>query len=231
MTSNLNDLTDRKEPMVEQPRRRKPGRPTNLNAGVIVAAAIALIDETGMLRLADVGARLGIDVSALYRYFHGRGDLVSAIADSLTAPLRTELPATGDWRVDAEAQIRRIETCYREHPSVTSLVMAEAELSGPSLQVVADGARLLQRSGAPDGAVFTALHAIEVAVFGSITYDSFGGPAADEVRRSYHRQVGVFDVDSLFPTPERLAAESSESLWISVHGILDWLERQAATDD
>jgi len=213
--------------MPEQYQRRKPGRPTLLTPDVVVTTAIALIDETGLLRLADVAGRLGIDVSGLYRYFRGRTELVGAVAERITRPLREPFAQTEDWRADARSRVRQIEACYREHPSVTSLIMAEAELSGPALDVVRQGAQLLRRSGAPDAAVFQALHAIEVALFGSITYDSFGGPTSDAVRREYHQQVGVFDVNALYPTADDLLAESSSTLWIIVEGVLDWLERQA----
>lgn len=214
----------RTEPTLPTSRPRRPGRPATLTSGAIVDAALALIEETGALRLVDLGQRLGVDTSATYRYFRSREDLVSAIADRFTAPLREPLTPTGNWRADFEAHIHRLEDLYRTHPAVAQLILTEAELSGPVLDLIKLGASLLRQSGADEREVFMALHAVEVAVFGSVTYDGVGGADADTIRRRYHASVGTFDVDALFPTPDDLAHESTTTMWRLVGAALDRLE-------
>lgn len=216
--------------MVEKAKRRGPGRPATLSRNQIVDAAVALVDETGTLKLAELGKRLGTDTSAMYRHFANRADLVSAIAEKFTESLREPFRESDDWRSDFVGRVERLESLYRSRPNLSILIMTEADLSGPVLTVINDGARILRRSGAPDEAVFRVLHGIEIAVFGTITYDSIGGAAADEVRRTYSRRVGAFDIDHMFPTAAALEAESRSTMWLMVNGLLDWLEGQPRED-
>lgn len=195
----------------------------------IIETAIAIVEETGNLRVADLGKRLGVDTSTMYRYFENRSHLISAMAETFTSPLREPLAATDSWREDMKALVRRTMDLYRSRPSLALLILTEADLSGPSLQVLRDAAQILRRSGAHDQDVFTALHGIEIAGFGSIAYDTIGGPMADEVRRTYHRRVGAFDVDALYPTPADLESESRSTMWLIIDGLLDWLEQRAST--
>ncbi len=164
----------------------------------------------------------------MYRHFRSRSALVSAIADRFLAPLRLTIAVTDNWRFDFETRIRQLEALYRSHPATAILIVTEAELSGTALEEVALGAQILRRSGASERNVFMTLHAVEVAVVGSITYDCVGGSQADLIRRKYHQRVGQFDVDALFPTVEEFAAESSATMWVLVGAALDRLEQAAS---
>lgn len=143
--------------------------------------------------------------------------------------LRKDQALTDNWRADFETRLRRLEAHYRAHPATAILILTEAELRGSALEEVALGAQLLRRSGASEVDVFMTLHAIEVAVVGSITYDCVGGAEADLVRRQYHHRISEFDVDAMFPTADELAAESSATMWILVGSALDRLERVASS--
>lgn len=212
---------------MSEERRRGPGRPPRISREQILDAAFALVAETGTLVMSDVGQRLGVDGSSIYRYFRGKGELVSAMADAFSLPLREELPLTDSWRTDIEVRLRRLERHYRRQPAVAMMIMSETELAGPVLEVIADGVAVLRRSGAAEADVFAAIHALEMIVFGSIGYDAVGGSEADAIRRNYQRQLGVFDVDTMFPTADDLAEESTSTMWMIVGGVLDWLERRA----
>jgi AcrR family transcriptional regulator len=213
--------------MVEQMKRRGPGRPATLSADIILEAALALVEATGNLRLAELGNRLGVDTTAVYRHFRNRADLVSAMADRFVQPLLERLPADENWRADIVAELARLESLYRSHPNVASVIMSESDVSGSVLRVLRDGIRILRRSGAAEEDVFRASHALEVAVFGSIAYDTVGGADAEAVRRRYHERLGEFDTTRLFPDSATLSAESSSTMWILVDGVLDWLETRA----
>src|ERR671912_2618227 len=56
-----------------------------LSRGVIVEEAIAVIDEQGLtaLTMRSLGARLGVEAMALYRYVNGREDLLEGVVDDL----------------------------------------------------------------------------------------------------------------------------------------------------
>jgi AcrR family transcriptional regulator len=140
-------------------RRRSPGRPAVLSTDKIVDAAIALIYETGDLNMSELGTRLEVDPSAVYRYFTSRSDLLSGVAHRFTEPLREPLVESGDWRRDFEDLLRRFETLYRSRPAVSVAIMTSEEISGPILEVLGHGIDLLRRSGAP--VVFDVTHSVQ----------------------------------------------------------------------
>ncbi|MEY2958580.1 MAG: Tetracycline repressor protein [Actinomycetota bacterium] len=210
---------------------RPRGRPPVLSLDRIVDAALDLVDRTGSLSMVDLGAELGVDPSAVYHYVAGRAGLVSAVAERFTAPLLEPVPATDDWRADLEALLRRTEQLYRSRPAVGLLILAEADLTGAVLDVIGLGIDILRRSGATERDVFVTFHAVEIALAGAITYDLVGAPHDDEVRREYHRRIGRFDIDELYPTPSELAEESTSTAWILVRAALDRLESIVALGD
>lgn len=206
--------------------QRSRGRPPVLSTDMIVDAAITLVTRTGTMTMTDLGAELGVDPSALYRYHRTRSDLVSAIADRFTAPLAEAAQPTDDWRADFESILRRIDDLYRSNPPVALLILTESDLSGATLGIIGAAVDVLRRSGADDRAVFETLHAVEIALAGSILYDLVGAPDDDQVRRTYHRRIGRFDIDTLYPTADDLAAESRSTAWRLVEAALDGLDER-----
>jgi AcrR family transcriptional regulator len=192
-----------------------------------VEAATTLIEETGGLNMTDLGARLGVDPTAVYRYFKSRADLLSAVAHHFTLPLHEPVPETGDWRRDFEDLVGRFESLYRAHPALAAVVTSLTEVTGPILGVLGHGVDLLRRSGGSDRDVFVAMHAVEIAAFGAIMYDTVGAPDDETVRRDYHRAIGRLDVDELYPTRDALERESSDTMWMLVRAALDRLEDSA----
>ena len=211
--------------------RRGPGRPATLSSERIVDAAMGLVTRTGSLTMAELGADLGVDPSAVYWHFRNRSELVSAIADRFTAPLQAPMAPTDDWRADFEAVLRRVDEVYRSNPPVAILILTEVDLSGATLEVVGSGIDVLRRSGAAERDVFVTMHAVEIALACGILYDLVGAPGDDDVRRAYHRRIGRFDVDDLYPTAEEFAAESASTAWLLVQAVLDRLERSMTRPD
>src|SRR3954451_1592356 len=101
-----------------------PPRQRSLGREEIVAAAIALADETGPadLTMKAVAARLGsYSAMALYRYVHSKDGLVDLMLDTDTAEISLPARPGPDWRADLEdlaAQTRRMTT---RHPWYAAL--------------------------------------------------------------------------------------------------------------
>ncbi|MFE7213572.1 TetR/AcrR family transcriptional regulator [Streptomyces sp. NPDC057611] len=114
------------ERVVPEPlrRRRKPTKQgTVLSERVIVETALRLVGQHGAeaLTVRRLGAALGADPSALYRYFRNTDDLLLAIADELIGRAQHGWQPTGDWRADLCELGLRVHASYQAHPQAALL--------------------------------------------------------------------------------------------------------------
>ncbi|MEW1655507.1 TetR/AcrR family transcriptional regulator [Streptomyces sp. NPDC093707] len=143
------------ERVVPEPRRRRR-RPTKqgvvLSQELIVDTALRLIGQHGAdaLTVRRLGATLGADPSAVYRYFHSTDDLLLAIADELIGRAQYAWEPTGDWRADLRAIGLRIHASYQAHPQAA--LLAAHRTTGRLHEIAAVEAILgvLRGAGFPD---------------------------------------------------------------------------------
>ncbi|MFJ1460518.1 TetR/AcrR family transcriptional regulator [Nocardia sp. N2S4-5] len=99
-----------------------------LNRRSILELAIDLVDREGLhkLTMRRLGAECGVEAMALYRYVHGREDLLSGIVDHLVDRLRTDQLAARrredgwqDFLVRLAHGVRQIAL---DHPELFPLV-------------------------------------------------------------------------------------------------------------
>src|ERR1700755_2775236 len=101
-----------------------PPRQRSLGREEIVAAAIALADETGAaaLTMKAVAARLGpYSAMALYRYVHSKDGLVDLMLDAATAEIPRPVQPGPDWRADLEELAAQTRQMTRRHPWYAAL--------------------------------------------------------------------------------------------------------------
>ncbi|MEO5833249.1 MAG: TetR/AcrR family transcriptional regulator C-terminal domain-containing protein [Nakamurella sp.] len=98
-----------------------------LDRGKILAAAIQLIDEEGLrgFTMRSLGARLGVEAMALYRYVYGRDALLDGIVETLVDELYSDpdvqytAPHWQDYLVRLAHGVRHIALT---HPEVFPLI-------------------------------------------------------------------------------------------------------------
>jgi len=97
-----------------------------LSAGLIVDAAMSLVGEHGAAALSvrGLGAALGCDPTAVYRYFASMDDLMLAVADRLIAQALASYRPTGDWKENLRSIARGTYRAYLAHPRVAVVVAA-----------------------------------------------------------------------------------------------------------
>lgn len=103
--------------------RRRPMRPT-LSREYIAATALALVDDIGRDRFSmrKLGAELGVDPMAVYRYFADQEALFDGIAEVLFDELDVEsLPWDGPWRDLAERYTHRLRDVLLAHPHAVTI--------------------------------------------------------------------------------------------------------------
>nr|BFD87096.1 TetR/AcrR family transcriptional regulator [Streptomyces sp. Xyl84] len=139
-------------------RRRRPTRSgVLLSEDVIVDCALRLVGQHGpdALSVRRLGAALGCDPSALYRYFHNTDDLLLAVADRIIGDAMAGFEPEGvAWHEGLREMGLRIHRGYRTHPRVAALAAFRVTRRPHEFRAVDTGIGLLLRAGfAPADAV------------------------------------------------------------------------------
>lgn len=142
-------------------RRRRPTKQgTVLSAGLIVETALRLIREHGAsaLTVRRLGAALGADPSALYRYFRNTDELLLAVADELIGQVWVGWAASGDWRADLRDLGLRMHAAFLAHPQAAVLT-AHRTTGGPhETHAIETIIGVLRGAGFPDPAAVAIYH-------------------------------------------------------------------------
>ncbi|MER5832356.1 helix-turn-helix domain-containing protein [Streptomyces sp. NPDC002130] len=138
---------------VPQERRRR--RPTRsgvlLSEDLIVQTALRLIGEHGpeALSVRRLGAALGCDPTALYRYFQGTDDLVLAIADRIIGDAMAGFTPGDDWVASLREMALRVRAGYLAHPRAAAMAAHRVTRRRNEIRAVETGIGLLLTAGFP----------------------------------------------------------------------------------
>ncbi|MFF0414294.1 TetR/AcrR family transcriptional regulator [Kitasatospora sp. NPDC004745] len=154
-------MTERVVPEPQRRRRRPTKQGVVLSRELIVETALRLVGQHGAeaLTVRRLGAALGADPSAVYRYFRSTDDLLLALADELIGRAQQGWKATGDWRADLRAIGLRIHAAYQAHPQAA--LLAAHRTTGRAHEIAAVEAIIgtLRRAGFPDPEAVRIYHA------------------------------------------------------------------------
>ncbi|MFD9600535.1 TetR/AcrR family transcriptional regulator [Streptomyces sp. NBC_01224] len=142
-------------------RRRRPTKQgTVLSEQLIVETALRLIGEHGAaaLTVRRLGAALGCDPSALYRYFRDTDELLLAVADELIGRTLRAWRPTGDWRADLRALGLRMHADYLAHPQAATLTCARVTGRAHEIRSVEAILGVLRGAGFPDAEAVRIYH-------------------------------------------------------------------------
>ncbi|MGW0878351.1 TetR/AcrR family transcriptional regulator [Streptomyces sp. NPDC002671] len=116
-------MAERVVPEGRRQRRRPTKQGAVLSEELIVETALRLVAQHGAeaMSVRRLGAALGADPSALYRYFRNTDDLLLALADELIGRAQDGWTSTGDWRADLRAIGLRIHAVYQSNPQAALL--------------------------------------------------------------------------------------------------------------
>jgi AcrR family transcriptional regulator len=165
-----------------------PRRQRALGREEIVAAAIALADDSGLdaMTMKAVAARLGpYSPMALYRYVRSKEGLVDLMLDAAAAEIALPEAPGDDWRADLRALATGTWRMTRRHPWYALLVHTRPPAGPHQMRRVELMLRVLTRQGATVAEAMTYSALIDRHVFGSAIQD------AEEAR--FNRRYGLDD--------------------------------------
>ncbi|MFE7467489.1 TetR/AcrR family transcriptional regulator, partial [Streptomyces sp. NPDC057499] len=154
-------MADRVVPEGRRQRRRPTKQGAVLSEELIVRTALNLIEQRGAeaLSVRRLGAALGADPSALYRYFRNTDDLLLAVADELIGRAQQGWALTGCWRTDLRAIGLRIHDSYRANPQAAILAAHRTTGRPHEMRAVETILGVLRQAGFPDALAVRIYHA------------------------------------------------------------------------
>ncbi|WP_329284967.1 TetR/AcrR family transcriptional regulator [Streptomyces sp. NBC_00691] len=154
-------MSERVVPEGERRRRRPTKQGAVLSEQLIVETALRLVAQHGAeaLSVRRLGAALGADPSALYRYFRNTDALLLALADELIGRAQEGWRATGDWQEDLRSMGLRIHACYLSHPQAAVLGAYRTTGRPHETGAVERILGILRSAGFPDHFAVRAYHA------------------------------------------------------------------------
>jgi AcrR family transcriptional regulator len=133
----------------ERRRRRPTASGVLLSEDLIVDTALRLIGVHGpeALSVRRLGAALGCDPTALYRYFHDTDDLVLALADRLIGDALEGFVPGDDWLASLREMALRVRDGYLAHPRAAALAAHRVTRRRNEIRAVETGVGLLLSAG------------------------------------------------------------------------------------
>lgn len=149
-----------------RPRRR--GRPAKsgaplLDKETIVAAALAMTrtEQGEALTFRALGARLGVDPAALYRYIPSKDGLLLIVADGIIQEALDHFSESGQWRQDLYNLLDQVHRAYLEHPQVALSAVTRVTRLDAEIQFTEIMLRILESAGMPAAQAVLAYRALE----------------------------------------------------------------------
>jgi AcrR family transcriptional regulator len=129
-------------------RRERPTRRTALTVEAIVAAAIEVLDETGVsgLSMRGVAERLGTGAASLYAHVSGKDELLELVFDELVGRVSLPEPDPARWREQIHQMAGDLRQILISHRDVALAGLGRVP-SSPKVLAAAEVVVAVMRSG------------------------------------------------------------------------------------
>ncbi|MET9674919.1 TetR/AcrR family transcriptional regulator [Streptomyces sp. NPDC006482] len=213
-------MSERVVPEGSRQRRRPTKQGAVLSEQLIVDTALRLVAQHGAeaLSVRRLGAALGADPSALYRYFRNTDALVLALADELIGRAQEGWTATGDWQTDLRSMGLRVHSCYLAYPQAAVLAAHRTTGRPHETRAVERILGILRSGGFPDPLAVRIYHAFVDQALAFAAQDAAAKalpPAArdgdEEVWQSVYSRLSADTHPNIAATYPLLAADMRDS--------------------
>jgi AcrR family transcriptional regulator len=193
-----------------------------LTVEMILDAALACIDESGRLTMADLAARLGASASSIYHHVRGRAAIIEALRERLAATVGLPPLDGTDWGDQICQWMRSYRQALAEHPGLIPLLNEQTMTAGSVLLGYERVAALLRLAGAPVRDVVLWISVLDCYALGSALDLS----APDEVWRAERDDLPVLSEAISAAPPGRRRAD--EAFTLGLNALLTGIRQQLA---
>lgn len=133
----------------------------------ILDAALACIDESGRLTMAELATRLGTSPSSVYHHLPGRAAIIEALRERVGATIDSPAVDDRDWAGAISAWMRSYRRAMAAHPNLIPLLIAQPMTSESGLRSYDRVAGLLSRAGVAEADIVPWITAFDSFALGS----------------------------------------------------------------
>jgi AcrR family transcriptional regulator len=138
-----------------------------LTVEAILDAALACVDQSGRLTMADLAARLGASASSIYHHLPGRAAIVEALRERMATAIEPPTLDRDDWVDQIARWMRSYRAALAEHPNLITLLNEHTMTAGSVLVGYDRVAALLRLAGAPAREVVLWISTLDCYALGS----------------------------------------------------------------
>ncbi|WP_328498432.1 TetR/AcrR family transcriptional regulator [Streptomyces sp. NBC_00414] len=221
----------------ERRRRRPTATGTVLSKELITETALRLIGEHGpeALSVRRLGAALGCDPSALYRYFRDTDDLLLAVSDRIIGDAMAGFVPGPDWVASLREMASRVRAGYLAHPRAAAMASYRITRRENEFRAVETGVGLLLSAGFPPAVAVRLYLAFIDTVLGHAALDAACKALPRERREAdgqawaeAYRSVDPESYPALGEVRDELHVMAESSFDMAVDLLLDSLAARAA---
>lgn len=163
-------------------------RPRSLTDDQIAAAALALIDRSGLaaLSMRTVAAELGVGTMSLYRYVTDREQLERLVVELVLGTVDLVPPGDAPWPEQVSAVTGGIRDAVSAHPAVVPLFLTHRSTSAGVMRCGEVLLRVLAEAGFGGGDRVIAFRTLLAYLVGALTTEHLGplsGPGTAALAR------------------------------------------------
>ncbi|MEU5260921.1 TetR/AcrR family transcriptional regulator [Amycolatopsis sp. NPDC021455] len=193
-----------------------------LDTEAILDAALACIDDTGRLTMAELATRLGVSASSIYHHFSGRTAIVEALRERMATAIEPAPLDGSDWGEQVARWMRGYRRALAEHPALIPLLNEQTMTAGPVLHAYERIAILLRHNGVPVREVVLWIGVLDCYAVGS----ALDLAAPDEVWRLERDDLPTLG-DAIGAAP-RGRDRADEAFDLGLEALLTGLRRRLA---
>lgn len=206
----------------DTPARLTKGERTRL---AMVETAIDILDEDGPdgLTLQDIGERLGLHRTAVYRHFASRDELLAGAMEYIFRQMYEQVTLPQDPRGRISTIALEMRRMFHRHPGAAAMFVTVGEewTSSSALERVI--LQALRDMSVDEEDLATVYQALESYVVGSTLFDFSGAPHHLEMRRRRHAASGDQSLTRAASSTARIDATNEAAFTWGLDALLDSL--------
>jgi AcrR family transcriptional regulator len=150
--------------------RAPRGRARTVTREEIVAAALAVADDTGFeaVSMRNVATRLGVGAMTIYHYVPSKDDLLDLMFDEVMRELLLTEPLPEDWRDALSAIARRTREVWLRHPWLVSAIGDRSGFGPNAMRHVEQSLAAVSGLGLEGPEAFVVLGAVDDYALGHV---------------------------------------------------------------
>lgn len=213
---------------VAMPKATKPAG-QRLSREAIVEAYLRIAEGQGHdgVNMRRLGRELGVDATAVYRYFRDKEEILAMAAAKLLSEVVGDVPETGSWRERLRALLLSLRRVYLAHPNALLALQLTAPMLDEGYDNVDLALALLRESGLPEDEIPLAFEALETYTIGGTVFDARASDESLERWRRVYSGMPEGRFPNLANTGRRLYNDMEKAFRYGLELFLDAIEAKA----